>query len=292
MEAGSFGTVLIGPSALLRDGIAHILDATNFGVLASAPDTDIAALSSLPQDRPLLLIIEVGRDFGATLSQIESFKAHYPAARVAVLAHPHQLHLLPDMVLAFRAGANAYFVNVATCDAFIKSLELIMLGETILPSAILPFLCGNVGEPGSGGGRLGEEGGDRCAHENGIKGHDRVDDELDDEGVDDDPESVAAALPEIEDDHAPRLSGRQKLILHHLIEGASNKTIARKIHISEATVKVHLKAILRKIRVHNRTQAAIWAMNNGSSLSAKDNGSSALSTFSISPLLQRTRRSG
>ena len=39
--------------------------------------------------------------------------------------------------------------------------------------------------------------------------------------------------------------------------------IARKIDIAEATVKVHIKAILRKIRVQNRTQAAVWAMNNG-----------------------------
>ncbi|WP_169789521.1 LuxR C-terminal-related transcriptional regulator, partial [Skermanella aerolata] len=31
----------------------------------------------------------------------------------------------------------------------------------------------------------------------------------------------------------------------------------------EATVKVHLKTLLRKIDVNNRTQAAIWAMNNG-----------------------------
>jgi two-component system nitrate/nitrite response regulator NarL len=49
-----------------------------------------------------------------------------------------------------------------------------------------------------------------------------------------------------------------------LIEGNSNKSIARKIDIAEATVKVHVKAILRKIRVQNRTQAAIWGMNNES----------------------------
>src|SRR5215472_15021569 len=157
MEVGSFGTVLIGHNALLREGLAHILDATNFGVLASASDADIAALSSLPDDRPLLLIIEVSGDFDATLSQIEGFKARYPAARVAVLAHPHQLHRLPEMVLAFRAGANAYFINVATCDVFIKSLELIMLGETILPSAILPLLYGNDGEPDNGNGHLDVE---------------------------------------------------------------------------------------------------------------------------------------
>jgi two-component system, NarL family, nitrate/nitrite response regulator NarL len=276
MEAESFGTVLIGHSALLREGLAHILDATNFGVLASASDTDIAALSSLPEDRPLLLIIEVSSDFDATLSQIESFKARYPAARVAVLAHPHQLHRLPDMVLAFRAGANAYFVNVATCDVFIKSLELIMLGETILPAAILPLLCSNDGEPDNGNGHLDAEDIGGCVHVNGVKDHDRFDD-----GVDDDTDSLAGSLPEIGNNHAPRLSGRQQLILHCLTEGDSNKTIARKIHIAEATVKVHLKTILRKIRVHNRTQAAIWAMNNRSGPSKKNNGSSALSEFPI-----------
>jgi two-component system nitrate/nitrite response regulator NarL len=47
-----------------------------------------------------------------------------------------------------------------------------------------------------------------------------------------------------------------------LINGESNKTIARKIEIAEATVKVHVRTILRKIRVHNRTQAAVWALNN------------------------------
>jgi hypothetical protein len=38
--------------------------------------------------------------------------------------------------------------------------------------------------------------------------------------------------------------------------------IAREIDISEATVKVHVKAILRKIGAANRTQAAIWALQN------------------------------
>lgn len=45
--------------------------------------------------------------------------------------------------------------------------------------------------------------------------------------------------------------------------GGSNKLIARKLGITEATVKVHLKAILRKLELENRTQVAIWAVNNG-----------------------------
>jgi len=52
------------------------------------------------------------------------------------------------------------------------------------------------------------------------------------------------------------------LILRMLTQGASNKTIAFKLVITESTVKVHMKAILRKLRLQNRTQAAIWASNN------------------------------
>ena len=61
----------------------------------------------------------------------------------------------------------------------------------------------------------------------------------------------------------PGLSQREAQILDHLVQGHRNKVIARTCDISEATVKAHMKSILRKIRVDNRTQAAIWAMENG-----------------------------
>jgi two-component system nitrate/nitrite response regulator NarL len=51
-------------------------------------------------------------------------------------------------------------------------------------------------------------------------------------------------------------------MLTHLVAGHSNKVIARRLDIAEGTVKVHLKSVLRKIRVENRTQAAIWALAN------------------------------
>ena len=58
------------------------------------------------------------------------------------------------------------------------------------------------------------------------------------------------------------LSAREEEILGCLVRGSSNKEIARNLAVAEATVKVHLKAILRKIQVKNRTQAAIWAVNH------------------------------
>jgi two-component system nitrate/nitrite response regulator NarL len=61
----------------------------------------------------------------------------------------------------------------------------------------------------------------------------------------------------------PGLSQRECDILIGLAQGKSNKAIARLYNLSEATVKVHLKAILRKTRAQNRTQAAIWAIRQG-----------------------------
>jgi DNA-binding CsgD family transcriptional regulator len=62
----------------------------------------------------------------------------------------------------------------------------------------------------------------------------------------------------------PHLSGREQQVLTCLAHGETNKEIARSLfNITESTVKVHLKAILRKIGANNRTKAAIWALMNG-----------------------------
>ena len=59
------------------------------------------------------------------------------------------------------------------------------------------------------------------------------------------------------------LSPRETQILHYLVNAEPNKSIANQLGITEATVKVHLKSLLRKINATNRTQAAIWALDNG-----------------------------
>lgn len=59
-----------------------------------------------------------------------------------------------------------------------------------------------------------------------------------------------------------KLSARERLILHCLSEGSSNKLIAHQLNIAEATVKVHIKAVFKKIGARNRTDAAVWALNH------------------------------
>jgi len=239
----SFATILVGKSILLREGLAGILHSADFRILASVSCADDLLASELQQQQQLFIIVHTGDDFAAAVEQIELFREQHPGGRIAIVADHHRLD---ELVSAFRAGANGYFVDVMTCDAFIKSMELLMMGETIFPPA-LSFV-------------LDSEGDDLCEEVDHL-----------DEAV---PcESNQAILVTTDDAFAPQLSPREKSILRCLIEGDSNKCIARKIDIAEATVKVHVKAILRKIRVHNRTQAAIWGVNNGSLTRPANNGS-------------------
>ncbi len=241
----SFATILVGKSILLREGLARILRSTNFRILASASCAGDLRASKLQQHQPLFIVVHTGDDFNAVLEQIGLFRDQHPGGRIAIVAD----HCRPcELVAAFRAGANGYFVDM-TCAAFVKSLELVMMGETIFPLAYLSFV-------------LDPESKHLCQEVPGD-------------------ESNKAILVTTEDALAPQLSSREESVLRCLIKGDSNKRIARKMDIAEATVKVHVKAILRKIRVQNRTQAAIWGANKGS-LTRRVNSSSPLATSNVS----------
>ncbi|MEQ1752842.1 MAG: response regulator transcription factor [Micropepsaceae bacterium] len=59
------------------------------------------------------------------------------------------------------------------------------------------------------------------------------------------------------------LSPKELEITRHIAEGFPNKSIAQSLSITESTVKAHIKTLMRKIGVTNRTQAAIWAHQHG-----------------------------
>ena len=262
MDRCSFATVLVGSCALFREGLARILSAAEFRIATAVSRVGDVAPGTMPQDQPILLIIDVGTDQAATIKDIRLFKAQYPTARVALVANHDQLSD-SNIVAAFRAGADAYFLK-PSCDTFIKSLELVILGETILPLEVLSYILHHYTEVQPSPEMAAS------VAANGAE-----------------PSHSGVASAEGDSKYAPRLSVREKCILRCLIEGDSNKAIARKNDIAEATVKVHVKAILRKIRVSNRTQAAIWAMNNDSFIGGMSTDAALAVTKAAEPSLYR-----
>jgi DNA-binding NarL/FixJ family response regulator len=217
-----FAIILVGERGLLREGIERILRSASFRIMASASPGDDLTANRIQPDQLLFLIVHTGDDFDAAAEQIEFLRNQHPSTRIAIVVTRYRLD---ELVAAFRAGVNGYFVDVTSCEVFAKSVELVMMGETVFPPAFLSFAL------------------------------------VDDDHVSSRASSGSGAVLTT-DSIDPRLSPREKSILRCLVEGDSNKCIARKIEIAEATVKVHIKAILRKIHVQNRTQAAIWGVNH------------------------------
>jgi two-component system nitrate/nitrite response regulator NarL len=170
------------------------------------------------------------RDDGDVAEALIEAKGRFPEAHIVVVGNSGQWD---HVTTALALGATSFIdQNVAT-STLIKELELIAQGEPVISVLILKRLLGNGSAPPSVEAVLTLE--------------------------------IDKSQPPDTDEEAranPQLSPREAAILKALVQGAPNKTIAYRLNIAEATVKVHVKAILRKIRVTNRTQAAIWALHH------------------------------
>jgi Response regulator containing a CheY-like receiver domain and an HTH DNA-binding domain len=76
-------------------------------------------------------------------------------------------------------------------------------------------------------------------------------------------ELLAHALceePHPRDEDSAGLTDRERQILELVAHGLSNKHIARELNITEGTVKVHVKHLLKKLNLRSRVEAAVWAV--------------------------------
>jgi two-component system nitrate/nitrite response regulator NarL len=132
-----------------------------------------------------------------------------------------------DLPRVLALSPDACLVNLGSGDTLVKVLELVLMDQQI-------FAMGRSIAKGAG------ETAPRTVGDNATN----------------------KVVGELCDSNAS-LSLRERQILISLAEGKSNKVIARQFNLAEATVKVHLKAVLRKLGKQNRTQAAIWAIEHG-----------------------------
>ncbi|WP_434778209.1 response regulator [Neisseria sp. Ec49-e6-T10] len=67
----------------------------------------------------------------------------------------------------------------------------------------------------------------------------------------------------VENTQLESLTPRERETLIWLARGVSNKAIARQLDLAESTVKVHVQNVLRKLNLHSRVQAAVYAVEHG-----------------------------
>ena len=177
--------------------------------------SDIATIEPSTVLNPEIALMEISTDAPAVQRAVERLKEIYPDTLVVILS---EKVCMATLAACLGAGVNGFLTRDISSEALLESLQLVVLGETVLPTGLATLLQ-----------------------------HD---------DADWNPTRVNGSK-------AADLSDREIETVQGLLRGESNKLIARRLNITEGTIKVHVKSVLRKIKVSNRTQAAIWAHAHG-----------------------------
>jgi two-component system, NarL family, nitrate/nitrite response regulator NarL len=242
-------TVVVANRALLREGIASLLHKTAYEVVAAASRPTELEPMRFAKRRPVLAIVGMDDTDGTSAEiaeRIALLRSLLSGSKVVVVAETSEPIDLDSVTLP---GADGYIVNLGSREILLKALELTLLNQQV-------FVLGRHATKAAR---------DSLENRNAEHGRDFGNGRM----------NGQVAVP---------LSHRESEVLICLARGQSNKAIARLCHISEATVKVHLKAILRKTNARNRTQAAIWAIEHGFRDSGvRANAAVALNAPNLSP---------
>jgi two-component system, NarL family, nitrate/nitrite response regulator NarL len=239
--------MIIGPSDFSREGLRHMLLDAQCQVVWCNDAPPAAPLSSLAGCQSLLVIVSTEID--EAIGHIADVRTQYPSARIALLMEP--VWKQQDLVGLRSCDADTVIAKNVSHHAFIRTLRLVLNRST----GLLSGLRTHSGIPVSSGEPM---------ILTGVKSEILAGDEI----LSGERESHPGCGTQTLMDAPPQpqdygLSVREMAVLMGLREGQPNKEIARGLGITEATVKVHVKAILRKARVRNRTQVALWAAELG-----------------------------
>jgi two-component system nitrate/nitrite response regulator NarL len=219
-------------SRLFREGLQRLLAGPGM-VISAGYQTVAEAVEAMAADQPADLVIVVA----CTEAAIEASLAHIGASRTRLPTTKWLLLtdcLSPERLReAVECGVQGVLQPDISGDVLRCSAELLLLGQTMLPPGLVDLFAPRPAAREA----TTQDGGDRPAV-----------------GVTGPPHQTATGAP-------IHLSERELQILQYLVKGFSNKQIARELAIADATVKVHVKGLLRKMRVTNRTQVAVLAMN-------------------------------
>jgi len=265
-----YEVIVVDNTRLFREGLVGILHDSPFHVVAATADIDDAfATANRSADNPVDMVIcslDPQCSVEPQLATIRATRKRDPRTKVVLLM---PACTPADLVAAVLCGVDGIILKDISGEAFRAALVLVMHGQHVLPLAVASEVFAACREFGDTTVRDRRAAPDRRAAAAIDKPLPQPATSLPDSaetivcsGVFAGADAAAArdrARPVVV--RSLGLSDRETQILECLVEGCANKMIARRLDIAEATVKVHIKGLLRKINVSNRTQAAIWGLN-------------------------------
>jgi two-component system nitrate/nitrite response regulator NarL len=233
--------VVTHPCALVRDGLREILSKSTFRPTHILPALDEDTESLLASSGVCIWLVGVNECGTTTNDLVSRVVSKNPDVRAVILTGAHTAS---DILPAFVAGACGFLRQDIPSKQLVKSLELVALGQSVMHPHFQQMAATSPAGPAPANGE-----GD-ASSASSIELFPRRS-----------PQSAYGmpASGQPGDDVVRSLSRRELVILRTLTEGASNKIIARKLVITESTVKVQMRAIMPKLRLQYRPQRAIWA---------------------------------
>lgn len=218
--------ILADDHALVREGLKPFLEELAETVEVIEAESFYRAMVESRNASDLsLIILDLGMPGMNGLAGIRQIMERNSDTPVVILSGTHDQSLI---LKAFNMGIAGFIPKSAGSAVMLSALNLVMAGERYIPSQIL---------------LNGDDSPEHSIHDVTTPTIDK-------------PEISNSTLIQ-------KLSKRERTVLELLVGGMTNKEIARSIELQEATIKIHVKNIYRKMNVANRTQAVRTAIQPG-----------------------------
>lgn len=236
MTAASVRLLVVDDHPVVRQGLRTFLETRpDFEVVGEAGDGE-TAVAEAARLRPDVILMDLVMPGVGGLEAIGRIRAAEPGARILVLTS----FASADQVMpALRAGAAGYLLKDAAPAEVEAAIRAVHRGEGLLDPAVTATVLAEVARPGE---------------------HQRPDPAATTApgGSSAAPSPAASADPGF-----ASLTPREREVLGLLGRGLTNAAIARELFVAEKTVKTHVSSILAKLRLADRTQAALYAARLG-----------------------------
>lgn len=222
--------LLVEDHTLFRDALGLVLRELDPQVRVINAGTAEEALAATAYYPDLdMILLDLGLPGIGGLSALGELRRQAPTVPVVVVSASFSG---ADVRAALKSGAAGYIPKTLSSQETLAALQQVLDGDLFVPASLLATLS----QPDAAAA-LGEVGADEVAG--------------DDAGQVREPRGQGM------------LTARQLEVLRLLATGLSNKGIARKLDLTEGTVKLHVSALLRALGAHNRTDAVMAGQRLG-----------------------------
>ena len=245
--------IIIDHLATFRDELRFLLYGSGYRAIWCHDDLPEDMAAALSNQTPDVLLI--GTNISIARMQIADVKRLFPACRVVLLAEAGA----PDAIeAALEYRYDALIPKDCSSVALHATLELVLTGFVVMSSRLMDAARALRKIPAGTVLKNAR----RSTHSLPTEPLAQPVESFGATPNTDTIEVTSAAAPSIlgSPPRTDQLTPRELDVLQGVTEGLPNKQIAQRLDISESNVKVHVKSILRKLVLSNRTQVAMWAM--------------------------------